>query len=176
MGPQWEEDICYRGPLNEISRLPSRPAPPTAAPAPIFPKRLQEDPSRRDSGMSTGSSEMEPAEPGEGAENQVQENDMAGWWEPRVKVNLADQLPGILVITIHMSMLVLIHCLLRLENTYLAIQPGRYLFPGAELFYDPDEEVESDSDSSDSSDSSGIDGGDPAMSFQEHGIKRKATD
>lgn len=63
------------------------------------------------------------------------------------------------------------------ENTYLAVQPGRYLFPGAELFYDPDEEVESDSDSSssDSSDSSGIDGGE-SSSIPEHGIKRKAMD
>ena len=64
------------------------------------------------------------------------------------------------------------------ENTYLAVQQGRYLFPGAEYFYDPDdEEVESsDSDSSDSSDSSGIDRGDSAPSFLEQGLKRKATD
>lgn len=60
-------------------------------PAPIFPKRLQDDPSRRDSGMSTGSLEMDSAE---GGASPVQENDMTGWWEPRVKVNLADQLPG----------------------------------------------------------------------------------
>ena len=65
-----------------------------------------------------------------------------------------------------------------LENTYLAVQPGRYLFPGAEYFYDPDdEEVESDTDdSSDSSDSSGIDRGDSATTFPEQGLKRKATD
>jgi hypothetical protein len=58
----------------------------------------------------------------------------------------------------------------------LAVQPGRYLFPGAEYFYDPDdEEVESDTESSDSSDSSGIDRGDSAPTF-EQGLKRKATD
>nr|QSL97062.1 sirtuin 2 [Simocephalus vetulus] len=156
LGPQWEGDICYRQPLTEISRLPPRPIPPPAVPAPLFPKRLQEDPSRRDSGMSTGSLEMESSESVEGGISQLQENDMTGWWEPRVKVNLADQLP---------------------ENSYLAIQSGRYLFPGAELFYDPDEEVESDSDSSDSSDSSGIiDGGESSLPFPEHGIKRKAMD
>lgn len=64
-----------------------------------------------------------------------------------------------------------------IENAYLAIQPGRYLFPGAELFYDPDDEVESDSDSSESSDSSGIiDGGDSSLPFPDQGIKRKTMD
>lgn len=75
--------------------MPPRPVPPVSAPASIFPKRLQEDPSRRDSGMSTGSLEMESTESVEAeVTTQVQENDMTGWWEPRVKVNLADQLPG----------------------------------------------------------------------------------
>ena len=45
--------------------------------------------------MSTGSLEMESAESVEEETTiQVQENDMTGWWEPRIKVNLADQLPG----------------------------------------------------------------------------------
>ncbi|XP_046631296.1 NAD-dependent protein deacetylase sirtuin-1-like [Daphnia pulicaria] len=153
LGTQWKDDICYREPLTEISRLPPRPTPSVAVPAPIFPKRDQDDPLRRDSGMSTGSLEMESAE---SADVEPVTHDMTGWWEPRIKVNLADQLP---------------------ENTYLTVQPGRYLFPGAELFYDPDEEVESDSDSSsDSSDSSGIDGGDSTLPFPEHGVKRKAMD
>lgn len=47
--------------------------------------------------MSTGSLEMESSETAGGETNQTQENDMAGWWEPRVKVNLADQLPGNLI-------------------------------------------------------------------------------
>jgi len=94
LGPQWSEDICYRETLTEISRLPPRPA---IAVAPILtasavPKKIQEDPTRRDSGMSTGSSEMESGDPVESTSSN--QEDMAGWWEPRVKVNLADQLPG----------------------------------------------------------------------------------
>ena len=84
--------------MNEISRLPPRPA---VAVAPIVtasavPKKFQEDPSRRDSGMSTGSSEMESGDSVEVIESTSNNpEDMASWWEPRVKVNLADQLPGI---------------------------------------------------------------------------------
>jgi hypothetical protein len=91
LGTQWKDDICYREPLTEISRLPPRPTPSVAVPAPIFPKRDQDDPLRRDSGMSTGSLEMESAE---SADVEPVTHDMTGWWEPRIKVNLADQLPG----------------------------------------------------------------------------------
>lgn len=122
---------------------------------------------------------MESSESGEGGISQLQENDMTGWWEPRVKVNLADQLPGNsdnIAGTKHQRLYFLMS-IKYLDNTYLAIQSGRYLFPGAELFYDPDEEVESDSDSSDASDSSGIiDGSESSVPFPEHGIKRKAMD
>ena len=95
LGSQWSEEICYRETLTEISRLPPRPA---VAGAPILtasavPKKIQEDPTRRDSGMSTGSSEMESGVDAVESTSSNQE-DMAGWWEPRVKVNLADQLPG----------------------------------------------------------------------------------
>ena len=91
LGTQWKDDICYREPLTEISRLPPRLIPTIAVPAPIFPKRDQDDPLRRDSGMSTGSLEMESTE---SAEVEAVAHDMTGWWEPRIKVNLADQLPG----------------------------------------------------------------------------------
>lgn len=97
LGSQWSEEICYRETLTEISRLPPRPA---VAVTPILtasavPKKIQEDPTRRDSGMSTGSSEMESGDPVDAVEStSSNQEDMAGWWEPRVKVNLADQLPG----------------------------------------------------------------------------------
>lgn len=58
------------------------------------------------------------------------------------------------------------------------MKPGRYVFPGAELFYDPDDEEDSDSDtSSESSDSSGIAGDESSMPLPENtGVKRKAMD
>jgi len=53
---------------------------------------------RRDSGLSTGSSEMESSDVPDieaiPAGTSTTTHDMAGWWEPRVKANLADQLPG----------------------------------------------------------------------------------
>ena len=116
LGPQWSEEICYKEPLKEIPRLPPKPALPplistassSSNPLPLgLPKRLQDDPCRRDSGMSTGSSEMESSDapdhesigpvPASIADPEISRPgvpDMAGWWEPRVKVNLADQLPG----------------------------------------------------------------------------------
>ena len=91
MGPEWAEDICYQEPLTEIARLP--PPPQVVAAAPIaLPKKLTtEDHSRRDSGLSTGSSEMGTAEE---SETTRPETDMTGWWQPRIKANLADLLPG----------------------------------------------------------------------------------
>jgi len=152
LGPEWAEDICYQEPLTEIARLP--PPPQVVAAAPIaLPKKLTtEDHSRRDSGLSTGSSEMGTAEE---SETTRPETDMTGWWQPRIKANLADLLP---------------------ENSYYNIHPGRYLFPGAEVFYEPDE-VESD-DTSDSL-SSEMDASPSSSSssiFNKSGNKRKADD
>lgn len=91
LGPEWAEDICYREPLKEISRL--APCAQVVSSPPIaLPKKLtSEDHARRDSGLSTGSSEMGASED---SETTTQETDMTGWWQPRVKANLADLLPG----------------------------------------------------------------------------------
>lgn len=64
---------------------------------------------------------------------------MANFWEPKLKRSLEARLP---------------------ENTYYLVPPNRYIFPGAEVFYDPDEnytfsdDESSDSDSSDNDSSS----------------------
>ncbi|XP_017772877.1 PREDICTED: NAD-dependent protein deacetylase sirtuin-1 isoform X1 [Nicrophorus vespilloides] len=59
--------------------------------------------------------------------------DMQGYWQPKEKRSITDRLPA---------------------NSYYLIQPSRYIFPGAELFYDPDEKCSYfDNASSDSSDS-----------------------
>jgi len=150
LGPEWTEDICYREPLKEISRLAPcaqiASSPPTALPK----KLTSEDHARRDSGLSTGSSEMGAGEDGE---TTTQETDMTGWWQPRVKANLADLLPG---------------------DSYYNIHPGRYLFPGAEVFYEPDE-VESE-DSSESNSSEMDESPSSSFSFTKSGSKRKAED
>ncbi|CAH1119855.1 unnamed protein product [Phaedon cochleariae] len=64
--------------------------------------------------------------------------DLRGYWQPKVKKSLADRLP---------------------TNSFHLVPPSRYVFPGAEVFYDPDEkqpfeEEEGDSSSSSSSASS----------------------
>lgn len=60
-------------------------------------------------------------------------SDLRGYWQPKLKKSLADRLP---------------------ENSFHLIPPSRYIFPGAEVFYDPDEKLhyEGDSSSSDNSD------------------------
>lgn len=60
-------------------------------------------------------------------------SDLRGYWQPKVKKSLADRLP---------------------ENSFHLIPPNRYIFPGAEVYYDPDEKLhyEEDSSSSNSSD------------------------
>lgn len=60
-------------------------------------------------------------------------SDLRGYWQPKLKRSLADRLPN---------------------NSFHLIPPSRYIFPGAEVFYDPDEKLhyEGDSSSSDSSD------------------------
>lgn len=60
-------------------------------------------------------------------------SDLRGYWQPKLKRSLAERLPN---------------------NSFHLIPPSRYIFPGAEVFYDPDEKLhyEVDSSSSDSSD------------------------
>jgi hypothetical protein len=43
------------------------------------------------------------------------------------------------------------------ENTYFLLTPNRYIFPGAEVYYDPDDEQSSYSSSGSSSSSSSSD-------------------
>ncbi|KAJ8976872.1 hypothetical protein NQ317_001196 [Molorchus minor] len=61
-------------------------------------------------------------------------SDLRGYWQPKIKKSLADRLPS---------------------NSFHLIPPSRYIFPGAEVYYDPDEKLhyEGDSSSSDTSDS-----------------------
>ena len=77
----------------------------------------------------------------------------------------------------HFIFLTRLPVLFHSDETYLCLSTGRYVFPGAEIFYDPDD-VQSDSDdcmsssssstssssSSDDEDSSGIDGDDASTS------------
>ncbi|XP_060521146.1 NAD-dependent protein deacetylase sirtuin-1 [Cylas formicarius] len=62
-------------------------------------------------------------------------SDMRGFWQPKVKQSLADRLP---------------------DNSFHLVPPSRYIFPGAEVYYDPDEKssCRDDSSSSDSLDDS----------------------
>lgn len=59
--------------------------------------------------------------------------ELRGLWQPKIKKSLADRLP---------------------PNSYHIIPPSRYIFPGAEVFYDPDDgcpqKTESSTSSSDS--------------------------
>lgn len=58
---------------------------------------------------------------------------MGNLWEPKIKHSLASRLP---------------------KNMYYLVRPSRYIFPGAEVFYDPDEKYGfSDDDDDDSSES-----------------------
>ncbi|XP_072400041.1 NAD-dependent protein deacetylase sirtuin-1 [Diabrotica undecimpunctata] len=59
-------------------------------------------------------------------------SDLRGYWQPKVKKSLADRLP---------------------ENAFHLIPPSRYIFPGAEVFYDPDEKLHYEVDTSNSEDS-----------------------
>lgn len=61
-------------------------------------------------------------------------SDLRGYWQPKVKKSLAERLP---------------------QDSFHLIPPSRYIFPGAEVYYDPDEKLhyEGDSSDSDSSDS-----------------------
>lgn len=55
--------------------------------------------------------------------------DMRGYWQPKVKKSLADRLP---------------------PNSFHLVPPSRYIFPGAELYYDPDEKSSCQDDDSSS--------------------------
>lgn len=59
-------------------------------------------------------------------------SDLRGYWQPKVKKSLADRLP---------------------ENSFHLMPPSRYIFPGAEVYYDPDEKLHYEGDSSSSSSS-----------------------
>lgn len=59
-------------------------------------------------------------------------SDLRGYWQPKVKKSLADRLP---------------------ENSFHLMPPSRYIFPGAEVYYDPDEKLHYEVDSSSSSSS-----------------------
>lgn len=59
-------------------------------------------------------------------------SDLRGYWQPKVKKSLADRLP---------------------ESSFHLIPPSRYIFPGAEVYYDPDEKLHYEGDSSSSSSS-----------------------
>lgn len=57
-----------------------------------------------------------------------QKQNMRGFWQPKVKRSLADRLP---------------------PNSFHLMPPSRYVFPGAEVYYDPDEKSSSDDCGSD---------------------------
>lgn len=85
--------------------------------------------SARDSGIGEGSNFTD-------VYSMSKNENLRNLWEPKVKHSLADRLP---------------------KNMYYLVQPSRYIFPGAEVYYDPDEKYGfsdddslSDSDSSDS--------------------------
>lgn len=61
-------------------------------------------------------------------------SDLRGYWLPKIKKNMADRLP---------------------RNSFYLVPPSRYIFPGAEIFYDPNEKYTyfDDTSSSDSSES-----------------------
>lgn len=89
--------------------------------------------SARDSGIGDNSNftDLETKYDEEDSKNETTENkkvlnvyesasssDLRGLWQPKVKKSLADRLA---------------------ENSFHLVPPSRYIFPGAEVFYDPDE-------------------------------------
>lgn len=65
-------------------------------------------------------------------ESATSSSDLKGYWQPKIKKSLADRLP---------------------PNTFYLVKPNRYIFPGAEVFYDPDEKYAYHPDSSSSGNS-----------------------
>lgn len=59
------------------------------------------------------------------------EDSMKNLWEPKVKHSLAERLP---------------------KNMYYVVPPSRYIFPGAEVYYDPDEKYGYSDDDDDEDD------------------------
>lgn len=47
-------------------------------------------------------------------------SDMKGFWQPKIKKSLAERLPS---------------------KSFYLVKPSRYIFPGAEIYYDPDEKL-----------------------------------
>lgn len=89
--------------------------------------------SARDSGIGEGSNLPDTYSMGKN-------ENLRNLWEPKIKHSLADRLP---------------------KNMYYLVTPSRYIFPGAEVFYDPDEKYGfSDDDSSSDSDDSDSDSDD----------------
>lgn len=68
--------------------------------------------SARDSGIGEGSNLPD------GCLSAKNEDTMKNLWEPKVKHSLAERLP---------------------KHKYYLVPPSRYIFPGAEVYYDPDE-------------------------------------
>lgn len=81
--------------------------------------------SARDSGIGDGSNLTDGYSLGKN-------ESLRNLWEPKVKHSLADRLP---------------------KNRYYFVHPSRYIFPGAEVFYDPDEKYGFSDDDDSSSDS-----------------------
>lgn len=87
--------------------------------------------SARDSGIGENSN-FTDVEEHRGAEDDSSLHDLRGFWQPKVKRSLVDRLPH--------------------DSLYL-IEPSRYIFPGAEVYYDPDDKLAYEDSSSDSLDS-----------------------
>lgn len=93
--------------------------------------------SARDSGIGDNSNFTdveEHTETGGGGCGSTEDSltDLRGFWQPKVKRSLVDRLP---------------------PNSFHLIPPSRYIFPGAEVYYDPDEKLSYEDSSSDSQES-----------------------
>lgn len=93
--------------------------------------------SARDSGIGDNSNFTdveEHPEAGSGGCGSAEDSltDLRGFWQPKVKRSLVDRLP---------------------PDSFYLIPPSRYIFPGAEVYYDPDEKLSYEDSSSDSQDS-----------------------
>ncbi|XP_022906438.1 NAD-dependent protein deacetylase sirtuin-1 [Onthophagus taurus] len=83
--------------------------------------------SARDSGIGDNSNFMD----GDTMTETVTMSDMRGYWQPKEKRSIAERLP---------------------KDSFYLIPPSRYIFPGAEVYYDPDNYLDNSS-SSDSTES-----------------------
>lgn len=84
--------------------------------------------SARDSGIGENSNFTDVEEHRISVEDESSSmHDLRGFWQPKVKRSLVDRLP---------------------HDSFYLVPPSRYIFPGAEVFYDPDDEKLSYEDSS----------------------------